>query len=697
MTSSGTMPGEFAVVLRATGDRLAAKRLRARAGAVEVVATDKVRDWRWSVVGLGGLGDLVALLRKLATDPAACVVGERVRSGAGPVIRRVLEADGAELLRRDRRWFAFDCDGWLPPGWSADRVPSEAELRAGLLALRATLPGLEDVECAYRLSSSFGLEKRSDGLRVPGYGQGLRCHLWFWFDRPVWPASVKRWLLGRAEWDASMLDGVREHYTADPVLEGVADPAGVPRVGVLEGRPAVAPPEWTDEATERAREAREAAKLAAARAAAARDWQDARAAGDVPRMLRARVMELVDERGGASADGKTAFSCALRALTCARAAQWLGDWGAEDAAAGLLLGAGYDARTVKRALARITDAAVHETLEKARRAVVPLTRSDAGGLRAAPVEVRALEMVVAPELLDEAAGESEGVEWVPGVGEGPSLVMPEPQPGAWVPGRVGERARAEWYRAAGAVVRPVLSDGAGDDEWSVFDVGRELAELVGAVGADKGEPVGDALEALRSMPERVLRAAGVLDEAGAVWEPLRSGRALWPVAYPGPAAVPVGLVCLDPQGARPWVGLRWPVARCGYQVGRVPIDPAPRALVIVPEAADALSFDVAALGGGPAQPVLDVVAIGDEWRDEWSAWFSGREAVLLAWSPSARKWRTGDIAARAAARCDVPAVWSDEWPDDGTSSWRQREPAKVLAWWRRKLGEVASDGRDSTK
>jgi hypothetical protein len=85
-----------------------------------------------------------------------------------------------------------------------------------------------------------------------------------------------------------MLDGVREHYTADPVLEGVADPAGVPRVGVLEGRPAVAPPEWTDEATERAREAREAAKLAAARAAAARDWQDARAAGDVPRMLRAR-------------------------------------------------------------------------------------------------------------------------------------------------------------------------------------------------------------------------------------------------------------------------------------------------------------------------------------------------------------------------------------------------------------------------
>ncbi len=708
MTSSGSMPGEFAVVLRATGGRLAAKRFRGRGGAVEVVPFDDVGDWRWRVVGLGGLRDLAALLRKLAADPAACIVGERVREGGGALIRRrVLEDDSGTppaLLRRDRQWLAFDCDGWVPPGWPDGRGPSEAELRSALLALRATLPGLEDAECVYRLSSSFGLEKRSDGLRVPGYGEGLRCHLWFWTERPVWPESVKRWLRqvaprgpGRPAWDAGMLDGARVHYTADPVLEGVSDPVRVPRLGMLEGLPAVAPASWVDEATERAREAREAVELAARRAAAlSREWEDARTAGDVPRMLRARVRALVDERGGASADGKTAWSCALRALTCARAAEWEGAGGAEDDAVGLLLAGGFSGRTVKRARASVTDAAVLNALEGARAAVVPLeqARGSSGRSRPAP----ALEVSTGVRRVPWAKVVDEPVRAVPAGGcEGPLVVVPGPAPGAWVPGRFGERMQAEWHRAAVDLVRPALSAGAGADEWSVFDVGRELAELCGAVGAEMGEPAGDALEAVGWMPVGVLRAAGVVDDAGEVWEPLRSRRALWPVVYPGPAAVPVGLFCLEPGAARPWVGLRWPVARCGYQVGRDPVEPAGRLLVIVPEAADALSFDARALGGGPADPVLDVVAIGDEWRDEWSAWFSRAGAVLLAWSPSARKWRAGDIAALAAARCDVPAVWSDEWPDDGTSSWRQREPAKVLAWWRRKLREVASDGRHSTK
>lgn len=717
MPRSGAMPGEFAVVLRATGGRLAAKRFRGRGGAVEVVPFDRAGgDWLWSVVGLGGLSDLAALLRKLAADPAACIVGERVREGAGALIeRRVLEAEGRPapaLLRRDRQWLAFDCDGWLPPGWPEGRAPSEVELRLALLALRATLPGLEDAECVYRLSSSFGLEERPDKLRVPGYGDGLRCHFWFWFDRPVWPESVKRWLRqvaprgpGRPVWDAGMLDGARPHYTADPVREGVPDPVGVPRLGMLEGRPAVALASWVDEATERAREAREAAELKARRAAVlSRHREDARTAGDVPRMLRARVRALVDERGGASADGTTAWHCALRALTDARAAQSLGDSGAEEDAVRLLLAAGYNARTVKRARESVKDAAVLEALEKAREAVVPLeqARRSSGRSRPAP----ALEVSTGVRRVPWAKVWDEPVRAVPaaipaavpaGGCEGPLVVVPGPEPGAWVPGRFGERMQAEWHRAAVDLVRPALSDGAGADEWSVFDVGRELAELCGAVGAEMGEPAGDALEAVGWMPAGVLRAAGVVDDAGEVWEPLRSRRALWPVVYPGPAAVPVGLFCLEPGAARPWVGLRWPVARCGYQVGRDPVEPAGRLLVIVPEAADALAFDARALGGGAADPVLDVVAIGDEWRDEWSAWFSRVGAVLLAWSPSARKWRAGDIAARAAARCDVPAVWSEEWPDDGTSSWRQREPAKVLAWWRRKLGEVASDGRHSTK
>lgn len=89
-------------------------------------------------------------------------------------------------------------------------------------------------------------------------------------------------------------------------------------------------------------------------------------AAERARMLKTRVVKLVEERGSASADGKTAWSCALRALTCARAAEWEGEHGAEDDAVGLLLAAGYDARLVTRVRAAVKNAAVLATLEAAR-------------------------------------------------------------------------------------------------------------------------------------------------------------------------------------------------------------------------------------------------------------------------------------------------------------------------------------------
>lgn len=91
-------------------------------------------------------------------------------------------------------------------------------------------------------------------------------------------------------------------------------------------------------------------------------------AAERARMLKTRVVKLVDERGDASADGKTAWSCALRALTCARAAEWEGESGAEDDAVGLLLAAGYDARLVTRVRAAVKDDAVLKTIEGARTA-----------------------------------------------------------------------------------------------------------------------------------------------------------------------------------------------------------------------------------------------------------------------------------------------------------------------------------------
>ena len=82
-------------------------------------------------------------------------------------------------------------------------------------------------------------------------------------------------------------------------------------------------------------------------------------------MLRDRIYEIAQERGDGRPDGNRAFNCALRALTCARAAELDGDDTAVPRTIKFLMQSRYAERTVNQALARVTDDAVRRTLQGA--------------------------------------------------------------------------------------------------------------------------------------------------------------------------------------------------------------------------------------------------------------------------------------------------------------------------------------------
>jgi hypothetical protein len=128
----------------------------------------------------------------------------------------------------------------------SSRVSLEAAVEAVIAKLLP--PGLHAASVYYQWSCSAGVKPWSQ----------YRLHLWFWLDRRVHRASLKRWAKGVDGIDASFFDSVRIHYTARPIfldhLGGQlpdimgTDSKGSLRSGVISGASdvATAPDEWLD-------------------------------------------------------------------------------------------------------------------------------------------------------------------------------------------------------------------------------------------------------------------------------------------------------------------------------------------------------------------------------------------------------------------------------------------------------------------
>jgi hypothetical protein len=180
---------------------------------------------------VANLDALAELINKLLPRRNMCVVrGEIIDPAHSRGVRRLLHTDkitGDRPILRNvpRRWLALDMEGLaLPAG-----VPAADIIACARLAL-ATLPDeFSAAGCVVQASGSHGFKP------------DIRLRLWFWCDRPMAGAELKRWLRDTPA-DPAVFGAAQPIYTARPVLgDGLVDP--VPhRLALLPGSPMVRAP-----------------------------------------------------------------------------------------------------------------------------------------------------------------------------------------------------------------------------------------------------------------------------------------------------------------------------------------------------------------------------------------------------------------------------------------------------------------------
>lgn len=192
---------------------------------------DKARTFDLAEHPVGDLGALAALLGHLLPCwDAAVVRGAILDPQRARGVRRLLHADpetGDAPTLRDvpRRWLALDMEGINRP---------EALAAADLcgcyrLALATLPPAFEGRACVVQASGSHGFKP------------DLRLRLWFWCDRPLGGAELKRWLRCTPA-DPSVFGAAQPIYTAAPVMAGGAPDPLPQRIVVMPGAAIVQAP-----------------------------------------------------------------------------------------------------------------------------------------------------------------------------------------------------------------------------------------------------------------------------------------------------------------------------------------------------------------------------------------------------------------------------------------------------------------------
>lgn len=195
-------------VLRARGRRLA--KVIGRDNTI--TAYDAAKHFDITEIPVDGLDHLEEDLRRLLHQPDRCVVRGGVADiGRARGVRRLLHPEGddpASLIEIPRRWLALDIDSMPRPA----NTPAGDLVACAGIAIAALPPEFHDAR---------GIVQATAGH---GYKPGLRLRLWYWLDRPLGAAELKRWLSPTVV-DHALFGAAQPIYTAAPILdEAVVDP-----------------------------------------------------------------------------------------------------------------------------------------------------------------------------------------------------------------------------------------------------------------------------------------------------------------------------------------------------------------------------------------------------------------------------------------------------------------------------------------
>jgi hypothetical protein len=194
-------------VLRARGRRLA--KLVGRDG--RIVSYDEAKHFDLSEIPVDGLDHFEQDLRRLLHQPNRCIVrGGIADPGRVTSVRRLLHPDDAELptlVEVPRCWLPLDFDKLTRP---AD-VAVEDLAACATIAIAALPSEFHAARCLVQATASHGFKP------------GLRLRLWFWLDRPVGTAELKRWL-SAVPVDHAVFNPAQIIYTAAPVFDWTHDP-----------------------------------------------------------------------------------------------------------------------------------------------------------------------------------------------------------------------------------------------------------------------------------------------------------------------------------------------------------------------------------------------------------------------------------------------------------------------------------------
>lgn len=158
-------------------------------------------------VPLTGLEDLWPLLLWLLSRRDRCVVRGTLANGeTARKIRRLIypdkkTGDAPTLIVVPRRWLAIDADGIERPA----HVPAADLLGCADAAIERLPRPFWRAQCIVQASAGHGIKP------------GCRLRLWFWCDRPMTGAELKRWLKP-CPVDPSVFSSAQVIYTAAPIF-----------------------------------------------------------------------------------------------------------------------------------------------------------------------------------------------------------------------------------------------------------------------------------------------------------------------------------------------------------------------------------------------------------------------------------------------------------------------------------------------